>query len=328
MTSIIDLRDPVPARDQMLGALRRSGDQMAGTLASCPDGTRTVPGLKWTVADLSVHLVVTLQELTRAVRGEPCEYDGATVAGTSAAVDNRLVDAFPVRDTAVLAEMFDVARAEFAAALAAVDPNEPIPAIAPHATALAIGSIFVIDHHNHGTQLARAGAPWWYLNLDDIRECITAVAPATYDRQAAANMSWRFELRLRGAEPLALSVEHGALVVGDVTGPVDCHIIADPSAFLLESAGGFISRPRMVFTGKLFAYGRRVWAMLALPKLLPPVQHGGKALHGLALRRERIAARRDVALRRVPRAERVSGADSRTTLVRPRVPQSDSEPQN
>ena len=279
----------------------------------------------WNVGDLSAHLVLTLRELTRALRGEQCAYDGATVAGTAAAVDNYLVAEFPVRDMVALAEMFDVERARFVAALSDVDPDHPVPAIAPNATALALGAIFVVDHNNHGTQLAEAGARPWHLDLDDVRRCIAAVAPATCDRQAAAHMSWRFALHLRGAAPLALSVEHGALVVGDVTGPVDCHIVADPSAFLLESAGGFISRPQMVFTGKLFAYGWRVWAILSLPKLLPPVQHGGKILHGLARHREKIAARREVALRKVQRAERVSGTDARPTLVRPRVPQSESE---
>lgn len=324
MTSTTDA-DARVAKDAVLSALGRSGDQMASTLASCRDATRGVPGLVWSVGDLSAHLVLTLRELTRALRGEPCAYDGATLAGTAAAVDNRLVAEFPVRDMAVLAEMFDIERARFSAVLADLDANHPIPAIAPNATALALGAIFVIDHHNHGTQLAGAGARWWYLDLDDVRECVVAVAPATYDRQAAAHMRWRFELRLRGAEPLALSVERGALAVGAVTGPVDCHISADPSAFLLESAGGFISRGQMVLTGKMLAYGWRVWAVLALPKLLPPVQHGGKVLHGLARRREKVAARREVALRKVETAERVSGTDSRAALVRPRVPRPESE---
>jgi hypothetical protein len=326
MTTTTD-QDGRAAKDAVLSALGRSGDQMARTLASCGDGTRSVPGMVWNVGDLSAHLVLTLRELTLALLGEQCAYDGATVAGTAAAVDNYLVAEFPVRDVVALAEMFDIERARFVAALAGTEPDLPVPAIAPNATALALGAIFVIDHHNHGTQLAEAGVRSWHLDVDDVRRCLAAVAPATYDRQAAAHMSWRFALHLRGAEPVALLVEHGALVVGDVTGPVDCHIVADPSAFLLESAGGFTSRPRMVFTGKLFAYGRRVWAILALPKLLPPVQHGGKILHGLARRREKIAARREVALRKVQRAERVSGTDSRATLVRPRVPQSESEQQ-
>jgi hypothetical protein len=270
---------------------------MAETLASCQDATRRVPGLVWSVTDLTVHLVVTLQELARALLGEACAYDGATVAGTSAAVDNRLVDAFPVRDMATLAELFDIERQRFVAALAALDADHPIPAITPHVTALALGAIFVVDHHNHGTQLSRAGARPWQLDLEDLRHCVAAVAPATYDRQAAAHMSRRFALHLRGTEPLELSVQHGTLTVGDVCGPVDCHIVADPGAFLLESAGGFVSRGQMLLHGQLLAYGRRFWAILALPKLLPPVAHGGKLLHGAALRSEDEAARRDRELR-------------------------------
>jgi hypothetical protein len=117
-------------------------------------------------------------------------------------------------------------------------------------------------------------------------------------------MSRRFALRLRGAPPLALTVEHGTLTIGEVTGPVDCHIVADPSAFLLESAGGFVSRLHMALHLEMLAYGRRVWALLALPKLLPPVQHGGKILGGAARRRERAAMRREVGLRAAAEAAR------------------------
>jgi hypothetical protein len=298
--------EPAPhaAKAQVLAALARSGDQMARTLASCPEGTRAVPGLVWNVADLTVHLVVTLQELTKALRGEACAYDGATVAGTAAAVDNRLVTEFPERDMATLAGMFDAEREGFAAALTAADPDEPIPAIAPYATALALGAIFVVDHHNHGTQLASAGARPWSIDLEDVRNCVAAVAPATYDRQAAAHMNRRFALRLRGAPPLALTVEHGTLTIGELTGPVDCHIVADPSAFLLESAGGFVSRLHMALHLDMLVYGRRFWAVLALPKLLPPVQHGGKILRGAARRRERAAARREIGLRAAADAAR------------------------
>jgi hypothetical protein len=296
MTMTAD-QDSRAAKDAVLAALGRSGDQMARTLASCPDGTQAVPGMVWCVADLAVHLVVTLQELTKALRGEACAYDGATLAGTSAVVDNRLVTAFPVRDVTSLAEMFDAERGRFVTTLASLDADHPVPAITPHATALALGAIFAVDHHNHGTQLATAGARPWHLDVEDVRRCIAAVAPATYDRAAAAHMSWRFALHLRGAAPLELAVAHGTLVVGDVTGPVDCHIVADPSAFLLESAGGFVSRQQMVLDLDLLAYGRRVWAMLALPKLLPPVEHGGKLLKGAALRRQQTATRRDSGLR-------------------------------
>jgi hypothetical protein len=283
-------------RAAVLAALGRSGNQMARTLASCEDGTRAVPGMVWNVGDLAAHLVITLRELTRALRGEPCAYDGATVAGTSAAVDNRLVAEFPERDLATLAGMFDNERARFAAALADLAPDHAIPAITPHATALALGAVFVVDHHNHGAQLATAGARPWSLDLEDVRTCVAAIAPATYDRQAAAHLSARFALHLRGAPPLGLTFAHGTLTVGDVEGPVDCHIVADPSAFLLESAGGFVSRLHLALHLQLLAYGRRFWTLLDLPKLLPPVAHGGKILHGRARRQERAAERRDRAL--------------------------------
>jgi hypothetical protein len=121
--------------------------------------------------------------------------------------------------------------------------------------------------------------------------------------------------------PLALSVEHWALVVGDVTRPVDCHRRRPERVPARKRRAS--SQPEMVFTGKLFAYGWRMWAILSLPKLLPPVQHGGKILRLAAIGDDRGTAR--VALRKVQRAERVSWTDARPTLVRPDVPQSESE---
>ena len=91
-------------------------------------------------------------------------------------------------------------------------------------------------------------------------------------------------------EPLALSVEHGALVVGDVTGPVDCHIRGGPSAFLLESAGGFITGPDAA-GGQDARVGHESVGGARAAKLLPPVQHGGKILHRAAFHHEQAAAR-------------------------------------
>jgi hypothetical protein len=113
----------------------------------------------WNVGDLASHLASRCGELARLRRAMRVRRRHR--GGTAAAVDNYLIAEFPVRDMVALAEMFDVERKQFVAALSDVDPDYPVPAIAPNATARWPRAIFVVDHNNHGTQLAEAGArPW------------------------------------------------------------------------------------------------------------------------------------------------------------------------
>jgi hypothetical protein len=279
------MTEPSPApselRMEVLAALHRSGQQMNTTLTAMDDGRRRVPGLVWSVAELAGHLVRTLQELTRALEGRPCAYDGANQAGTTAVVDDRVVADFTVRDMVALDGLFEEQLARFTDVLSQLPSDHPVTAIAPHATALALGAIFVVDHHNHGPQLARAGGPPWPIDVPGIRQCVAALVPAVYDRDAAARRHDRFELRLRGASPLWLTVDDGDVVVADIDPgqAVDCHLVADPGAFLQLSGGGFITQRRALLTGGLFAYGRKPWRALAVQKVLPPLNHGGKAPH-------------------------------------------------
>jgi hypothetical protein len=270
---------PSALRADVLGALHRSGEQMTRTLTDMDDGARPVPGLVWSAAELAGHLVRSLEELTLALEGRPCAYDGAKQAGTTADVDDRLVANFTIREMAVLAALFEERLARFREVLSNLTSDHPVPAIAPHATALALGAIFVVDHHNHGPQLARAGGPAWLIDVPGIRQCVAALVPAVYDRAAAAGRHDRFELRLRGAPPLELTVDHGRVWIEDFDHrtAVDCHLVADPGAFLEISGGGFMSRGRAVLTGRFFAYGWKPWRALAVLKVLPPLNHGGKA---------------------------------------------------
>ena len=59
----------------------------------------------------------------------------------------------------------------------------------------------------------------------------------------------------------------GCTVQPGVPGPVDCHVGADPVAFLLVSYG---RQPlwRPILDGKLTSWGRRPWKSLAFKRLL------------------------------------------------------------
>jgi hypothetical protein len=277
---ILPLAGPA-LREDVLGALGRAGAQMTRTLRETYAPDRVVPGLVWTVSDLAVHLVVSMHELTNALKGEPCAYDGAMEAQTTALVDDRLVATYPIRQLPALRERFAAGLATFRDVVASLPADHPVPAIAPHATALAVAAIFTVDYDNHGPQLAAAGGPPWTIDVKAACQCVAALVPAVYDRDAAQRRRARIELHLRGGPPLSLAVGNGTVEVAAADGrsPVDCHIVASPRAFLELTGGGFITMPRAAFTGQVVAYGWRPWAALALPEVMPPMNHGGKAPH-------------------------------------------------
>jgi hypothetical protein len=67
-----------------------------------------------------------------------------------------------------------------------------------------------------------------------------------------------------------LTFQDGILLItsrGD--GPVDCHLLADPVAFLLVMYGRR-GPVRTALTGGVLAWGRRPWLALQLPRLFRP----------------------------------------------------------
>jgi hypothetical protein len=88
------------------------------------------------------------------------------------------------------------------------------------------------------------------------------------DKEAAAGVKARFDLRLRGQWQLHFVFDDGELSIEQPTNqPVDVHISADPVAFMLVGYGR-IPQWGPLLKGQLMSWGRKPWLALRFGKFL------------------------------------------------------------
>jgi uncharacterized protein (TIGR03083 family) len=122
----------------------------------------------------------------------------------------------------------------------------------------------------HGHDVARAAGLPWSIPAEEAAAVFRGFLPLlpSYLDEGGARRPARFEVRLRGADPVAATFDFsgGRLTVepGRASGPVDCHLSADPPAFLLVMYGR-MSPLRSAMTGRVLAWGRKPWLGLTLP---------------------------------------------------------------
>jgi hypothetical protein len=109
----------------------------------------------------------------------------------------------------------------------------------------------------HGLDLARSVPRPWPINPGYARLVIaaaTALLPRYIDPEAARGITVAYDIRIRGGPRFGLQLTHGAAtVVSGPVGSVDCHISADPVAFLIVAYGrGSLWTP--IIRGKLTSW--------------------------------------------------------------------------
>ena len=96
----------------------------------------------------------------------------------------------------------------------------------------------------------------------------TALLPRYLDPDAALGVRVGYDVRIRGGPRFGLRVTNGAATVeSGPIGPVDCHISADPVAFLIVAYGRGSQWPP-ILRGKITAWGRKPWRAFGLTHLL------------------------------------------------------------
>lgn len=258
-----------PGETEMRGMARR----FATLLRSAGDGTTRVPGMRWTVGEIAAHVAQTAIHAREVVEGGRSAYEGV---GFNADVDERLVAAQPERDPARLADMVETEYDALAEALVARRDDEDLGVIST-LTPASLRGVLALDFMLHGTQIATALGRRFDFPVEQMRSSAVLFLPVLASADAARGLTATFSLRFRGATPLLYGWENGRLWVEDgKVRPVDCHISADPRAFLLQGIGLYPIW-KLALTGKMVSYGRKPWLSLKLPKLLPAVPHGGVA---------------------------------------------------
>jgi hypothetical protein len=129
----------------------------------------------------------------------------------------------------------------------------------------------------HGRDIAMAeGVPWPISRSEGalvvcgfLLPVLASLGPAMVDQEAAAGVRATLELRVRGGCRAVLRFDDGDFSVTGApsSGPVDCHLLVDPGAFMLV-AWGRISQWHAIPRGQLLAWGRRPWLGLRLRALV------------------------------------------------------------
>ncbi len=257
-------------------ALGQATTQVAELLRSVPDPEVMALG-EWNVAQLATHLSQAFDlvpSLARRDRGSPLraldELGGLTIG---------LVDGEAERDLGVLAGRIESRSKDFLDASGAGSGDDPCPwIVAGTALPLRVLTCHLLNEAVvHGYDIAKAaGRPWVIdpahaaLILEGfIVQVMQVVGPRDLVvQEAAAGRRCRYDIRLRGGGRFGLLFDDGALTVEPPSDrEVDCHLSADPAAFLLVGWGR-INQWRAIPKGQLLAWGRRPWMALRLRSML------------------------------------------------------------
>ncbi|MDP9333430.1 MAG: maleylpyruvate isomerase N-terminal domain-containing protein [Actinomycetota bacterium] len=256
-------------------ALSAEADRFRALLVDVRDPSRLAIG-KWTIAETAAHVAFVFEHVPAYLAGTEVlpgsGEDFERLADAHTAYNDDALASDPERNLSLLAaKTVDGAR-RMSETASRVDWVKRVPwfggvDVSPgFYMAVAVNELLV-----HGLDIARAAGRKWPVERSSavlVAETFLTVFPHYLDRQAAAGVDARYELRFRGSSTAHfLTFDDGALTVTTQrTGPVDCHISADPWWWTLVGYGR-ASQWRAVLRGKIATWGRRPWLATKLGRL-------------------------------------------------------------
>jgi uncharacterized protein (TIGR03083 family) len=248
-------------------AVKVAASQVADLVRSLPDPSSRVPGLDWTVGQTAAHLVAAARVYPGYATGQ------ATPEATIDLAEGNLQRIAQVGDHG-LGELADLLVAETQRLLKQTADLAPDHRVAFHGGATldlaAQTGIVLGEYLVHGLDLARSARRPWPIDPGHARLVIaggTALLPRYLDPDAARGVRVGYDVRVRGGPRFGLRVANGAATVeSGPVGPVDCHISADPVAFLIVAYGRGSQWPP-ILRGKITAWGRKPWRAFGLTRL-------------------------------------------------------------
>lgn len=205
------------------------------------------------------------------VRGEGSAVDkledlGRWNAQTVASVDDHDVTTLAARIDALCEEVLDAAGGESSETVVPWHGGLRLPLST-------VWAVLAAEFLVHGHDVARAAGKPWPIPADEARAVLMGLLPLLphfVDPAETADFRARFDLRFRGARDARaiLSFDDGRLAIeGPNGGRVDCHISADPAAYLLVGYGR-LEPWRPALTGRIVSWGRKPHLAFRLTRLL------------------------------------------------------------
>jgi hypothetical protein len=198
----------------------------------------------------------------------------------NANMNDRALKSDTERDLAVLADRIEERAQEYLRECAVHSPDEPRSWIVEGTTAplSALTCNLLNETIMHGYDIAKAAGRKWRINpahaamvvqqffIPVIQTC----EPGTFvnAEQAAVGLQASYQVHLRGDGRINFVFEDGSLRVEEPSARrVDCHILADPTAFFMvfwqrQSQWNAIAK------GQLIAWGRKPWLGLKFRSLI------------------------------------------------------------
>lgn len=248
-------------------ALRAEVQRVTTLLRSIEDPKPHALG-QWNIGDVAMHLSQVwegLPGLARESRQAPIpdvwDLGESTIVG---------VNSDPERDPRVLADRIDTRSEEYLRECAGADPDASRSWMVQGATVRLSTFTYHLLNETvmHGYDIAHAAGRRWRIEPAHaamvvgrfLIPVIRALGPrAMVDADAAAGLHATYDLRIRGGDRFHLIFNDGALsIVDPAQRRIDCHISADPVAFL-KVCWARQSQWTAIATGKLLAWGRKPW---------------------------------------------------------------------
>lgn len=222
----------------------------------------------WTVRDVATHLATGLEFYQSMAAGRPSPLAEVTeVAAKNASM-------IATAEKLGLRPLADRVEAEWSRFREIVISRPPDATITWHAgeqlPITTLVAMMIGEAEVHGYDVAHAARIPWLISAESAAVVLDRLEPALplfLDPEATGDFAGRFELRVRTRpEHLYLVIGDGRLAVErEPQGRVDCRISARGHELMLVLYGR-LGPYAPALKGRMFAYGRRPWWGLRLPR--------------------------------------------------------------
>jgi uncharacterized protein (TIGR03083 family) len=254
--------------DRICSVIDELSARVAGMIRAAPDPSAPAVG-EWSLKELAAHLAAMagLQRSYAAGEGSPVR----SFEGIAAFNEERL-RGHAAEELPQLADRIEGGMKETVEELRGAGAERVVPWIGGvQITTGDLAGIILGELLVHGHDVARAAGGSWSIDpahANVVFEAVAPLMPHYVDEDEARGFSGTFDVRMRGGPRRLLVFDDGRLSIEEPDGrSVDCHISADPTAFLLVGYGR-MGPVAPALTGKMLAWGRRPWLGFKLPRLL------------------------------------------------------------